>query len=118
MRARRRPIASRTIWLVISVVAGALIIVVGVFPVSTYLRQRSELDTSTAMLSELRAENAAFEERLELLATDREIERLARRDHQLVYEGEEAYSILPPTPTPVEVPDVWPLNRLGEALAG
>ena len=44
---------------------------------------------------EVQASNSALEAEIQLLQTDTEIERIARRDFGFVYPGEEAYAILP-----------------------
>jgi len=59
---------------------------------------------------------AELRERIRLLNTDEEIERLARRDFNLVFPGEEAYAVLPPPPKAVSLPDAWPFNVIRDGL--
>jgi cell division protein FtsB len=80
------------------VLGGAVLVVflvAGVFPTRTYLHQREEIATAEAKLQILSVENEKLGERVEQLHTDREIERLAREQYNLVRPGEEAYAILP-----------------------
>jgi cell division protein FtsB len=67
----------------------------GVLPVGNWFDQRDEIVHLEARLREIQASNAALEAEIQLLQTETEIERLARRDFGLVYPGEEAYAILP-----------------------
>lgn len=79
--------------LAVATVAG--LVALGVLPARTYLDQGRERDRIRAELEALDADNAELTARLEVLASDEEIERLARERHQLVMPGEEAYNILP-----------------------
>ena len=91
-------------------VLGAL--AVGLFPTQTFLDQRSATAEAEQRLAVLRAQNEAFEARLERLGTEDEIERLAREQYNLVYPGEEAYAVLPAPLPPLDLPDVWPFGPL------
>jgi cell division protein FtsB len=91
-------------------VLGAL--AVGLFPTQTFLDQRSATAEAQERLSVLRSQNEAFEERLDRLGSDAEIERLAREQYNLVYPGEEAYAVLPAPLPPLELPAVWPFGPL------
>ena len=63
----------------------------------------------------LRAQNAAYEERIERLQTVEEIERLAREQYNLVFPGEEAYAVLPAPLPELDLPTVWPFGPLRPA---
>jgi hypothetical protein len=91
-------------------VLGALAI--GLFPTSTFLEQRSSTSEAQERLAVLRAQNEAFEDRIERLESDAEIERLAREQYNLVYPGEEAYAVLPAPLPPLDLPEVWPFGPL------
>ena len=85
----------RLVW---AILAGAVLIavlVLGVFPTRSYVRQRDEIEREKAKLAVLTRENARLASRVEELQTDAEIERLAREQYNLVKPGEEAYAILP-----------------------
>ena len=69
-------------------------------------------------LTVLNSESERLEERIALLGTDAEIERLARENYNLVRPGEEAYAVLPPPPPVPELPDTWPFDRLRGVLTG
>ena len=92
------------------VVLGALGI--GLFPTQTFLDQRAATAEAQERLAVLRAQNEAFEERLERLGSNDEIERLAREQYNLVYPGEEAYAVLPAPLPPLSLPDIWPFGPL------
>ncbi len=95
------------------VVLGALGI--GLFPTQTFLDQRAATAEAQERLAVLRAQNEAFEERLERLGSSDEIERLAREQYNLVYPGEEAYAVLPAPLPPLALPEVWPFGPLLDA---
>jgi cell division protein FtsB len=92
------------------VVLGALGI--GLFPTQTFLDQRAATAEAQERLAVLRAQNEAFEARLERLGSNDEIERLAREQYNLVYPGEEAYAVLPAPLPPLDLPEVWPFGPL------
>jgi cell division protein FtsB len=83
-----------------------------VFPTSTYLDQRADTAEAEARLEVLRAQNAAYQERIERLQTAEEIERLAREQYNLVLPGEEAYAVLPAPLPELDLPTVWPFGPL------
>lgn len=95
----KAPTAKRVLTLV--VIGGFIAVVVvaawqwGLLPVQNWFDQRDEIARLEAELSEIQASNASLEAEIQLLQTDTEIERIARRDFGLVYPGEEAYAILP-----------------------
>ncbi|MFZ6005262.1 MAG: FtsB family cell division protein [Actinomycetota bacterium] len=91
-------------------VLGALAI--GVFPTQTFLDQRSATEEAQQRLSVLRAQNESFEERLERLGSDEEIERLAREQYNLAFPGEEAYAVLPAPLPPLTLPEIWPFGPI------
>lgn len=89
---------------------------IGVYPIRTYLAQRSALSSKQEQLQVLRAQNARLDQRVQALNTDAEIERLARERYNLVRPGEEAYALLPPPPAPIQLPPVWPFTGLAARL--
>ena len=75
------------------------------FPARAWVAQKQERARVAAQVDDLAAQNRRLEERARLLETDAEIERLARRDYNLVRPGEDAFAILPGAPaTPAETP--------------
>lgn len=89
---------------------------IGVYPMRTYLAQRSSLSTKQEQLQVLRGQNTKLQQRAQALNTDAEIERLARERYNLVKPGEEAYALLPPPPPPIRLPPVWPFTDLATRL--
>ena len=93
------------------VAASALLGVLGlaVIPAQAYLEQQRHRDELAATIATRSAQNQALQERAERLATDAEIERLARLNYNLAKPGEEVYAILPPaTPPPPPPPPPAP----------
>ncbi len=88
------------------------VLAVTVFPTSTYLDQRADTSEVEQRLAVLRAQNVAYEARIERLETVAEIERLAREQYNLVFPGEEAYAVLPAPLPELELPAIWPFGEL------
>ena len=86
-----------------------------VFPTSTYLDQRADTTEAEERLAVLRAQNEAYEERIERLKEQEEIERLAREQYNLVFPGEEAYAVLPAPLPELTLPSVWPFGPMRPA---
>ena len=86
-------------------VAVASLITVGVlflavFPSRALLEQRRARQEARQQVDELVERNRSLDERVQRLRTDREVERLAREQYNLVRPGEEAYAILPSPAAP------------------
>jgi cell division protein FtsB len=94
-------------WLLVSVLALLGVLLLAGFPARAWVAQRHERETVAAAVSEMAAQNRRLEDQARLLQTDAEIERLARKDYNLVRPGEEPFAILPsasPAPAPVATP--------------
>jgi len=125
-RGRRGRRVGRALWPVLATLALVVVLFTAVFPTRTFLSQRASTASAQEQLSVLREQSAALESRAELLQDDEEIERLARKDYNLVMPGEEAYAMLPsaapPTAAPVapddEPDDRNPLERLWDGITG
>ena len=100
--------------LVVATLGGVLF--VGVFPTRTFMDQRSAIAEAQAELDDVTSVNARLEERIAALETDAEIERIARKEYNLVYPGQESYAILPPPEAPVVLPSAWPFSALADDL--
>jgi cell division protein FtsB len=72
------------------------LLVYAVFPVRTYLSQRSDTNRAREQLEVLSEENKRLEQRADELRDPETVEEIARRDHNLVRPGEESYGIMPP----------------------
>lgn len=96
-----------TILLAVTVLAG---LALAVFPIQDLVAQRRQIGAAEQQLEELRARNAEMEARIAALETPSEVERLAREEYNLVYPGEEAYSILPLEVGGSPVPPPWPFR--------
>lgn len=98
-RSEPRPILKTLTKLVARAVLTLVILAVfifGVFPTGSYLEQRKELNRAIVELDEIQAENEALQLRVERLESDEEIERVARKEFDMVLPSEESYLILPP----------------------
>jgi cell division protein FtsB len=113
-----RPSGLRRAGRVLGVVGGSAalfgVLAVAVFPTSTFLEQRADTAEVEERLAVLRAQNEAYEERIERLQTASEIVRLAREQYNLVFPGEEAYAVLPAPLPELDLPAVWPFGELLE----
>ena len=94
----------RLLWAGIATPTVAGLLVFGVFPTRTYLAQRQRRTAAAADVARLTAENQTLQDRVNLLHTDAEVERVAREQYNLVRPGEEAYAILPASPPAGTVP--------------
>lgn len=83
-----------------------------IFPTTTWLDQRAEAAEVRETLQVLNNEQAELREDIARMRTDEEIERIARRDFNFVFPGEEAYAVLPAPAAPVTIPSSWPFNLL------
>lgn len=83
-----------------------------VFPTTTWLDQRAEAAELDADLEKLTAEQIRLREDIGRIRTPEEIERIARRDFNLVFPGEEAFAVLPAPPQQIEIPSSWPFSLL------
>jgi len=79
------------------------VVALAVFPAQAYLEQRRQRTELAAEVAKVGAENRTLENRTSQLATDAEIERLAR-GYNLVKPGEEAYFVLPQAGPPPTTP--------------
>ncbi len=113
-----RPTGLRRVGRILGLAGGSAAVLgflaVGLFPTSTFLDQRSDTAEAQERLGVLRAQNEAFEERIERLRSDDEIERLAREQYNLAYPGEEAYAVLPAPLPPLDLPALWPFGPMLE----
>jgi cell division protein FtsB len=91
------------------------VLVVAVFPTSTWLGQRRDTQAAEAELARIQAERARIATETKRLSTDAEIEKEARAGGY-VMPGEEAYNVLPAAIGAVGLPDVWPFTGVERAL--
>jgi cell division protein FtsB len=78
----------------------AVVLIYAIFPVRTYLEQRSATQRTRERIDKLSEANAELEQRKEQLRDDETVEEIARREYQLVFPGEESYGLLPPPVAP------------------
>lgn len=104
-----------TLMLLLCAALAAIIVFYGVTPYNAWQEQRGTIAEVKTQLDEATQENAELKEEIDRLSTPAEVERVARRDHNLIYPGEQAYVVLPPatsvpaasvptTSTPASVP--------------
>ena len=107
----------RLVWPLLASLTVVGLLFIGVYPMRTFLAQRTSLSNASHQLDVLRDQNQQLDERIQALTTDAEVEKLARERYNLVRPGEEAYAILPAPPPPIELPAVWPFTGLAQRLA-
>lgn len=83
-----------------------------IFPTTTWLDQRAESSEVRTELDALISEQGELRREIARMRTDEEVERIARRDFNYVFPGEEAYAVLPAPPAPVVLPPSWPFSLL------
>lgn len=115
--ARRGAVPRRrvTIGLVATVIAIGVLFV-GVFPASTWWKQRQATATAEAELRQVRAERERVQRETERLTTPEEIEKRARAEFGFQKPGEEIYNVLPAPAEPIGLPDSWPFVGVERAL--
>ena len=75
-----------------------------VFPTSSYLSQRSEVNRARRDLAILRAQNQTLASEAAKLHTKAEIERIARERYNMALPGEKLFSVVPVAPTTTAPP--------------
>jgi len=94
----------------------ALAVGVLVIPAGAWFETQDNVARTKAQLTELRRENTVIQARVDELSDRGNIERQASEDFGMAYPGDETYAIIPGGPIEVDLPDVWPFNRLEDAL--
>ena len=103
--------ARRLSLLGVTLAAVAAALALGVVPFRDWLEQRERTADLQAQVDEVDAVNREYEDRIDALNTDEEIERRARSDYNLIRPDEEAYAVLPPPRTEHQVPGIWPFDN-------
>ncbi|MGZ4675940.1 MAG: FtsB family cell division protein [Acidimicrobiia bacterium] len=99
---RRRAIALR-VSVTLVVFVGLLFVVV--FPLQSWLDQRSSIDESQHRLEIVREQRQKLEAEAKQLQRPSEVERIARREYGMVRPGEQAYAAVPgPSTTTTTLP--------------
>ena len=93
-----------TLMLLLCAALAAIIVFYGVTPYNAWQEQRGTIAEVKTQLDEATQENAELKEEIDRLSTPAEVERVARRDHNLIYPGEQAYVVLPPATAPPVAP--------------
>ena len=70
-----------------------------VFPTRSFFGQRRQIGTAQHDLAVLRQQNARLEKEAARLDTDAEVERIAREQYHMVRPGEQAWAVIPASPT-------------------
>ncbi len=92
-------------------VALAAVLIYAVFPVRTYLNQRSASERKQQQIEVVGDENDRLEQRIDELQDPETVEEIARRHYNMVRPGEESYGIMPAParrPTMPPTPEVPP----------
>ena len=86
----------REVGLITASTALVALLIYGIFPVRTFLDQRSATADAEERLEKIAEENDRLTTEAERLRDDEEIELRARSDYGWVFPGEESYGVLPP----------------------
>jgi len=106
-----RPGTKRAISLLaVTLTAAAAALALGVVPFGDWLEQRERTADLQAQVEVVEALNSGYENRIDALNTDEEIERRARSDYNLIMPDEEAYLVHPPPRVEHPVPGIWPFG--------
>lgn len=100
----------RLVLVLVAVTAAAAALPLGVVPFRDWLDQRDRTDALRIEVEAVEAVNRGYEERIDALGTDDEVERLAREDYGLIRPDEEAYAVAPSPRSEDEIPGVWPFG--------
>ncbi len=85
-----------TLMLLLFAALAAIIVFYGITPYNAWEEQRGVIAEVEAELDEITKENTELQVEIDRLSTPAEVERVARRDHNFIYPGEEPYVVLPP----------------------
>ena len=96
--------------LAVTLTAVAAALALGVVPLRDWFEQRDRTADLQVQVQEVEARNSDYEDRIDALNTDEEIERRARSDYNLVMPDEEAYAVSPPPRVEHPVPGGWPFG--------
>ena len=91
-RVRRRRIALVTVLGGLAIIG---VLFVFVYPTSTFLQQRSEVNAGEQRIAKLEEQTKLLQAQNKLLQGDAEVERIAREQYGLVRPGETPYVIVP-----------------------
>ena len=106
----RRRILRRLAVVGVILASATAALLLGVVPFRGWLEQRDHNDALRIEVEAVEAGNRAYEDRVDALDTDEEIERLAREEYGLVRPDEEAYAVQPGPVVEAEVPGIWPFS--------
>ena len=109
---RRARIIRTALFVAVLLVIGALMV-----PTRLWFDPRRDIDQANAQLRDLQTSNAELDQKVARLGSNSSIEQQARIDFGYVKPGEESYNLTAPPPPVVQLPDVWPFNRLQEPLS-
>lgn len=96
MVALRERLTKRARVLAVGAAVLAVMVVMLAFPMRNMFNQQREVTETKAEIAELKAQNRELEVRANALSDPAELELEARKNHGLVFPGEETYSVLPP----------------------
>lgn len=91
-------------WLLVACMALAGVLFLAAYPARAYLAQNERRRDMAVEVRTVEDENRRLQDEAQRLQTDAEVERLARRDYNLVRPGEEVYAVVPPPTTTTVAP--------------
>ena len=106
----RQAVSRRLVLVLVAVTAAAAALPLGVVPFRDWLEQRDRTEALRVEVEAVEALNRGYEERIDALGTDDEVERLAREDYGLIHKDYEAYAVAPSPRSEQGIPGVWPFG--------
>jgi len=113
---RRSGFVRRAIWVSVVVLAVVVLVGAGRLPFRRYLENTEAIAETQEQLDAVRESNGRLQEQVDRLATDEELERVAREQYGYAKPGEEVYHVQQPAEDPVAIPEVWPFTELHDRL--
>jgi cell division protein FtsB len=96
--------------------AFAGVLFLAAYPARAYLAQNDKRSEMATQVRTMERDNQQLLDRTQKLQTDAEIERLARRDYNLVRPGEEVYAVVPPPTTTTLAPRPGPARPSSKGI--
>ena len=96
VKAARLPTRRRWFW-VVALAIVSLFLALLALPIRNLFSQSAELSAARSELVDLKGDTTELERRQAELEDPEQVEILARRNHGMVFPGEESYVVLPPT---------------------
>ncbi len=106
----QQAVSRRLVLVLVAITAAAAALPLGVVPFRDWLEQRDRTEALRVEVEAVEVVNRGYEERIDALGTDEEVERLAREEYGLIRPDEEAYAVAPSSRSEQGIPEIWPFG--------